>query len=93
MWGRAEILQSRRRAGMWRRSIGRQEDYIPRHSSESLRAMSSQYSGLSSIRCMGANGMARFLQSETFFAVAQKKYVYIYDTNGVELQSVEACHA
>jgi U3 small nucleolar RNA-associated protein 7 len=28
----------------------------------------------------------RFLQSESFFAVAQKRYVFIYDQDGVELQ-------
>ncbi len=28
----------------------------------------------------------KFLHSEAFFAVAQKKYVYIYDQNGVEVQ-------
>ena len=32
---------------------------------------------------------SRFLQSESFYAVAQKKYVFIYDQNGVELQSVK----
>jgi len=31
---------------------------------------------------------ARFLQSESFYAVAQKKYVFVYDQNGVELQYV-----
>jgi hypothetical protein len=30
----------------------------------------------------------RFLQSESFYAVAQKQYVFIYDQNGVELQCV-----
>lgn len=28
----------------------------------------------------------KFLQSESFYAVAQKKYVFVYDQNGVELQ-------
>lgn len=28
----------------------------------------------------------RFLHSEAFYAVAQKKYVFIYDQNGVEVQ-------
>lgn len=28
----------------------------------------------------------KFLHSEAFFAVAQKKYVFIYDQNGVEVQ-------
>ena len=33
----------------------------------------------------------RFLHSEAFYAVAQKKYVFIYDQNGVELQYVICC--
>lgn len=28
----------------------------------------------------------KFLHSEAYYAVAQKKYVFIYDQNGVELQ-------
>jgi U3 small nucleolar RNA-associated protein 7 len=39
---------------------------------------------------------ARFLHNNQFFAVAQKKYVYIYDANGVELhclrKHVEVSH-
>lgn len=39
---------------------------------------------------------ARFLHNNQFFAVAQKKYVYIYDSNGVELhclrKHVEVSH-
>ncbi|ORX39620.1 WD40-repeat-containing domain protein [Kockovaella imperatae] len=38
----------------------------------------------------------KFLQSESFYAVAQKKYVYIYDQDGVELhklkQHIEPLH-
>lgn len=30
----------------------------------------------------------KFLQSESFYAVAQKKYVFIYDKDGTELQYV-----
>jgi hypothetical protein len=30
----------------------------------------------------------RFLHSEAFYAVAQKKYVFIYDQDGVEVQYV-----
>ena len=33
----------------------------------------------------------RFLHSEAFYAVAQKKYVFIYDQDGVEVQYVLAC--
>ena len=40
--------------------------------------------------------LPRFLQSESYYAVAQKKYVYIYDLNGVELhklpQHIEPTH-
>ena len=32
---------------------------------------------------------ARFLQSESFYAVAQKRYVFIYDQNGVELHKLK----
>jgi len=38
-----------------------------------------------------ASLIARFLQSESFYAVAQKKYVFVYDQNGVELQYVRVC--
>ncbi|KAL1407425.1 putative U3 small nucleolar RNA-associated protein 7 [Vanrija albida] len=31
----------------------------------------------------------KFLQSESFYAVAQKKYVFIYDENGVELHKLK----
>lgn len=31
----------------------------------------------------------KFLQSESYFAVAQKKYVFIYDQNGVELHKLK----
>lgn len=31
----------------------------------------------------------KFLQSESFYAVAQKKYVFIYDQNGVELHKLK----
>ncbi|WVR04965.1 hypothetical protein IAU60_001977 [Kwoniella sp. DSM 27419] len=31
----------------------------------------------------------KFLQSEHYYAVAQKKYVFIYDTNGVELHKLK----
>lgn len=31
----------------------------------------------------------KFLQSENFYAVAQKKYVFIYDQNGVELHKLK----
>jgi U3 small nucleolar RNA-associated protein 7 len=30
----------------------------------------------------------KFLQSESFYAVAQKKYVFVYDKDGTELQYV-----
>lgn len=33
---------------------------------------------------------ARFLQDQSFFAVAQKKYVFIYDRNGVELHRLKS---
>lgn len=32
----------------------------------------------------------RFLQDQSFFAVAQKKYVFIYDRNGVELHRLKS---
>lgn len=34
--------------------------------------------------------VARFLQDQSFFAVAQKKYVFIYDRNGVELHRLKS---
>ena len=33
---------------------------------------------------------ARFLQDQSFFAVAQKKYVFVYDRNGVELHRLKS---
>lgn len=32
----------------------------------------------------------RFLQDQSYFAVAQKKYVFIYDRNGVELHRLKS---
>ncbi len=34
--------------------------------------------------------LLRFLQDHTFFAVAQKKYVFIYDRDGVEIHRLKA---
>jgi hypothetical protein len=33
---------------------------------------------------------SRFLQDQSFFAVAQKKYVFIYDRDGVEIHCLKA---
>jgi len=33
---------------------------------------------------------SRFLQDQSFFAVAQKKYVFIYDRDGVEVHCLKA---
>ena len=41
-------------------------------------------------RCFFCSMAVRFLQDQSFFAVAQKKYVFIYDRNGVELHRLKS---
>ena len=71
--------------GMWPRLIGKLADYIPRYSSESRCGTSSGFRVTAEGR-LGSLLTSRFLHSEAFYAVAQKKYVFIYDQNGVEVQ-------
>ena len=33
----------------------------------------------------------QFLHNESFFATAQRKYVYIYDRSGVEVHCLQVC--
>ena len=40
--------------------------------------------------CVLYSTTTRFLQDQSFFAVAQKKYVFIYDRDGVELHRLKA---
>ena len=40
--------------------------------------------------CALCSTATRFLQDQSFFAVAQKKYVFIYDRNGVELHRLKS---
>jgi len=47
------------------------------------------------VRLLGSNVvildiLSRFLQDQSFFAVAQKKYVFIYDRDGVEIHRLKA---
>lgn len=38
----------------------------------------------------GLTSFTRFLQDQSFYAVAQKKYVFIYDKDGVEVHCLKA---